>query len=156
METGFGFAAVIARSRISRSYMERARIAEGCVSKMEDRVRIYSTLVFVLIIVISFVSSGLPRLKAKLKGRRSANWQLAKAKYEHGDISYALVDGSRIPYLKVDFTYNVSGKRYEGQFEFRGEGEHLARSLKNGPFIIRYNPDAPEEYFVDPYRDVRM
>jgi len=123
---------------------------------MPDRVKIYSILVFALLIGIHFVSDGLPRLKAKLRGRRAANWQLAKANYERGDITYLLVEGSSKPYLKVDFTYNVLGKTYEGQFEFPGEGEWLASSLKTGPFIIRYNPDAPEEYFVDPYRDVRM
>ena len=123
---------------------------------MPDRVRIFTMLVFALVIGIFLVSVILPRLKVKLRGRRAVNWKLTKAKYERGDISYLLAEGSRTPYLKVDFTYDVLGKRYEGQFEFPGEGGRLARSLKNGPFIIRYNPDAPEEYFVDPYRDVRM
>ena len=60
---------------------------------------------------------------------------------------------------EILFSYSVLGTAYPGEysevFGIREEAEHLLRSLKQGPLFVRYNPAAPGDYFMDPYRDVR-
>ncbi len=61
--------------------------------------------------------------------------------------------------LSVQFHYVVSGMTFQGCYaEDFGEGAaiQMERSLKNGPLFVRYNPADPSDYFLDPYRDVRM
>jgi len=59
---------------------------------------------------------------------------------------------------EVFYSYSVRGTTFSGQyseqFQTRDEAEHMLRSLKQGPLFARYNPGAPGDYFMDPYRDV--
>lgn len=60
--------------------------------------------------------------------------------------------------LEVGFSYHVGGSEHRGEYvhHLRTEQEaiDLRKSLKQGPFYIRYDPASPSEYVVDPYRDV--
>ena len=67
--------------------------------------------------------------------------------------------------LEAWFSYPATGllgvakSEYQGvyreDFSYPQEAERLLESLKAGPFLVRYNPSAPDDHFVDPYRDVR-
>ena len=67
--------------------------------------------------------------------------------------------------LEAWFAYSATGPlgvapcQHEGvyceDFANPQEAEHLLESLKAGPFLVRYNPSAADDHFVDPYRDVR-
>jgi predicted phage tail protein len=37
-----------------------------------------------------------------------------------------------------------------------GSGATSGRSLEQGPLLVRYKPSGPSEYYIDPYRDVRV
>ena len=92
----------------------------------------------------------------------SANWPMVKAVFRSGAVTEEMVRGEfgGIVFLAEDqYSYSVLGTEYRGtyteEFLTREEAEHLLRSLKQGPLLVRYNPAAPEDYFMDPYRDVR-
>ena len=60
---------------------------------------------------------------------------------------------------EVLYSYSVLESEYQGTYAeklgARHEAEQLLQSLKQGPLFVRYNPAAPEDCFMDPYRDVR-
>lgn len=70
-------------------------------------------------------------------------------------------DNPRSGYLlQVNYRYEAAGQThhgsYQSRFVWREDAEKLVESLQNGPLFVRYNPDEPSDYFLDPYQDVRM
>lgn len=92
----------------------------------------------------------------------SLGWPLAKATIFRASVEEVGVGESGVVYqLEALFTYSATGvvqSQYQGvyreEFHYLPEAEQMQRSLMTGPFLVRYNPTAPADYFVDPYRDV--
>jgi hypothetical protein len=80
------------------------------------------------------------------------SWPMTEARFQKGDITGARVE--------VRFAYAVSGNEYVGFYSedcnHRDEAEKVLRSLRNGPLYVRYNPAYAADYFIDPYRDIRV
>jgi hypothetical protein len=80
------------------------------------------------------------------------SWPMTEARFERGDITGARVE--------VRFAYAVSGNEYPGFYSedctHRDEAERVLGSLRNGPLYVRYNPSDAADYFIDPYRDIRL
>jgi len=63
--------------------------------------------------------------------------------------------GKPIFTLYAVYSSKVDGVAFTGEYEEainEAEGQHLLRSLKNGP---RYHPHRSYECVLDPYRDIR-
>jgi len=62
--------------------------------------------------------------------------------------------------LQVHFSYSALGAEHRGvyleRFGAEDEAWHMQNSLEQGPFYVRYDPKSPDDYVVDPYRDVRQ
>lgn len=105
-------------------------------------------------------------IQRRRKRGTSLGWPLAKATIFRGSVTpkgkgeFGVVHG-----LEVWFIYSATGlpgvaqSEYQGvyreEFPYPQEAERVLESLKTGPFLVRYNPSSPAEYFTDPYRDVR-
>ena len=101
------------------------------------------------------------RLRTWRKQKRSADWPLVDGVVESSEIepyqTGGHTDATRFR-LTVAFSYQTEGFEHSGKYtnDFTAwrDAENLLRSLENGPFYVRYNPDSPSDHFVDPYRDV--
>jgi hypothetical protein len=60
--------------------------------------------------------------------------------------------------LTIEFAYTTSTAEHRGEYthNFRSEAaaRQLLKSLEHGPLYVRYNPESPSDYTLDPYRDV--
>ncbi len=105
--------------------------------------------------------AGWSIFQLRRKREVSLSWPLVRAKIFLGSVDRVNMGDFGIGYrLVVWFTYIVKGCEYQGNYneDFRGhqqEAEHMLQILKEGPILVRYNPSAPAEHFLDPYRDVR-
>lgn len=103
------------------------------------------------------------RYRARQKRILSADWPMVAANFLSGAINTLRTVSAEMGEattfrLRVDFSYHAKDSERRGEYthDFRIEQEaiDLLRSLKQGPFYIRYDPASPSEYVVDPYRDV--
>lgn len=105
---------------------------------------------------------GIHFLRERRKHERSLSWPMVSANVEESIITKHRKRGRgrhRFIYsLEVRFVYVASAEVHRGTYfkSFVAENEalHLQRSIEQGPFYIRYNPNSPIEYVVDPFRDV--
>lgn len=112
-------------------------------------------------VVLRAVFSHLKRLWLRLASR---DWPLISATFENGLTEVIRSEragrGGPVYALDLQFSYVVCGRRYSGsyreRFRNRSEAEDVLWSLEEGPLLVRYNPSDPSEYYIDPYRDVRV
>ena len=57
------------------------------------------------------------------------------------------------PLKKLDGRRKRRLARYTEDFHSHDEGEIALMSLTQRPLHVRYNPEAPSEYLMDPYKD---
>lgn len=116
--------------------------------------------IIVLVYLVLLAVSKRSYIKAWWMGRKSANWPLAPATFEDGDVTLVpdrYKDGF---VLNVSFSYTVSGEIYGGVYEggyyqSARDANQVLESIKAGPLYVRYNPSQPQTYSIDPFRDVR-
>ena len=121
-----------------------------------------STALFVTIFIGLLAVGFLRHQYLPQWGKRSASesWPMAKANFLSGAVTSEVVGSEYEVFLtEILFNYSVLEVEFQGkyveEFRTREEAEQMLRSLKQGPLLVRYNPAAPEDYFMDPYRDVR-
>lgn len=71
--------------------------------------------------------------------------------------SFEISRRGRSSVLECTCSYRVQGRQYFGKYSKEGpksELAELAQSLQQGPLFARYNPTHPDEFFLDPFRDV--
>ena len=120
---------------------------------------------FALIAAIVALRFLLPVWREWREGReaeRTKDWPKAAATVTHATVEEVVredTEGRETEiHLKVWFTYQARESQFDGEYDeicsSREEAEHLARSLKNGPFYVRYDPWDNGSYSVHIYRDV--
>jgi len=121
---------------------------------------------FVIVVTSGFVVVGLSAGRKKYRRRQiskaSLRWPKNSATFKGALIEKYEVGGEFggvYHRLSVEFTYVVDETTYSGHYVESGFSEEgaqkMAGILEDGPLIIRYDPAAPQTYFVDPYRDPR-
>jgi hypothetical protein len=71
--------------------------------------------------------------------------------------SFEISRRGRSNVLECTFSYRADGRQYSGKYSKEGpesELAELAQSLQQGPLFVRYNPTRPDQFFLDPFRDV--
>jgi hypothetical protein len=111
--------------------------------------------VFGAIIAIAFW----PFLWQRWKQRVSRDWPQVPANVVSGEIKkeYGPEGGSAFFTLHLTYQYAVGDASYLGSYVARvgeAEGEHLLRSLQNGPLFVRHHPTKLTISVLEPYRDV--
>jgi hypothetical protein len=117
-----------------------------------------------LLVLAVLLGAGILRYKVLPQWHRrriSASWPMAKAVFGSGSVTQELVTGENggvTFHTEILYSYSVLGTVYPGTysetFGSREEAEQLLQSLRQGPLFVRYNPAAPGDCFMDPYRDV--
>jgi hypothetical protein len=95
--------------------------------------------------------------RTRARRKRILGWPIVAANFRSGWVScFGVESGDFL--LEVEFSYRVEDSEHSGEYihhlRTEEEARNLLRSLKRGPFYIRYDPASPSEYVVDPYRDV--
>jgi len=153
------------RRRAQRPWfpVERQKLRRSPYNDLElDQMKLPSTS-WIALFLVSLIVGLLQVLPQWHRRRVSASWPMVKAIFGSGSVTQERVskgEFSGVVFLtEIFYSYSVLGIAYSGryseQFRTRDEAEQMLRSFKQGPLFVRYNPAAPADYFMDPYRDVR-
>ncbi len=112
-----------------------------------------------LLIIVMAVSSLMPLWSKRRKRKASEQWPLVPAAYENAKTEEVREGRRHFHRLWIWFSYQVDGIKYNGIYFANcpnpAEAERFRRSLENGPLLVRHHPQNHDDYYMDPYRDVR-
>jgi len=101
-----------------------------------------------------------PKLLVWRRRARSLGWPSVKGNFRSGSLQRFHQGITRTGFrATAKVSYRVGEQEFAGEYteEFGTEEDAAAlfESLEQGPLYVRYNPNSPWDYFIDPYRDVR-
>lgn len=105
---------------------------------------------------------SLKNLRARRKRRLARQWPTALATVYRSELhEFKMVEAGNLYRVDLRYSYKAADElltklffgRYTEDFHSRDEGEIAFMSLRQRPLYVRYNPESPSEYLMDPYKD---
>jgi len=113
-------------------------------------------------LVCGLIVYSLKKLHARRKLRLARHWPSANATVYRSELhEFKMVESGTLYRVDLRYSYKAAEElcselffgRYTEDFHSRDEGEIALMSLTQRPLYVRYNPAAPSEYLMDPYKD---